>query len=235
MSQCAITLISNAGVSISFGGLRIWVDALHDQRLSGFSTVSPAQWEHLRRSDVLAPPDVICFTHCHPDHYSFPLAAEASRLWPSARLVLPEPAFPGQYLLCGRECAFSLGGVSFRFFRLLHEGSLYASVPHYGLLLSCDGFQILIPGDCELANAGLKDCLQNTAVDLALLDFPWVTLQRGRAFIQSAISPKHLLVYHLPFAQDDRFGYRAAAERSRNLPGTPDVRLLLEPFQTETI
>lgn len=235
MSECSVTLIANAGVSISLGGVRIWVDALHNQQLPGFSTLSLAQWEPLLRSDALTPPDFICFTHCHSDHYSFPLAAKAARLWPSARLVLPEQAFAEQHLLCGQESVLSAGEVSLRFFRLPHEGALYASVPHYGILLSCNGFQILLPGDGKIADGGLKAYLQNTTVDLALLDFPWVTLRKGREFIRSTICPRHLLVYHLPFVQDDRFGYRAAAERSRTLLDIPDVRLLMDPFQTETI
>lgn len=235
MPQCTVTLTANAGVSISLGGLRVWVDALHDRQVPGFSTVSPAQWERICRSDALAPPDVICFTHSHPDHFSRRLTEEAIRLWPSARLILPEPAFDGQILLRDQEERFSAGGVAFRFFRLTHESRMYASVPHYGMTLCHDGFRVLIPGDCAVASPQLGECLRDTAVDLALLDFPWITIRKGREFTRDNIRPKHLLVYHLPFAQDDSVGYRSAAERSVRLTDLPDVRLLWEPFQTESV
>ena len=41
MSHCQVTLSANAGIALSFGGLRVWVDALHDQKIPGFSTVTP--------------------------------------------------------------------------------------------------------------------------------------------------------------------------------------------------
>lgn len=235
MPRCTVTLTANAGVSISLGGLVIWVDALHDQQLPGFSTVSPAQWARICRSGALTPPDVICFTHCHPDHYSRALTEEAARRWPSARLILPEPAFDDQLFLRDREERLSAGGVDFRFFRLTHESPMYASVPHYGLTLCHEGFRVLIPGDCAVASPQLSECLGDTAVDLALLDFPWITLRKGREFTRDRIRPRHLLVYHLPFAQDDSVGYRSAAEHAAGLTGLPDVRLLWEPLQQEEV
>lgn len=34
-----VTLSANAGVAIEIGGIRIWVDALHDVQVLGFSTL----------------------------------------------------------------------------------------------------------------------------------------------------------------------------------------------------
>lgn len=35
-----VTLSANAGVSVELGGVRIWIDALHDTRVPGFSTLT---------------------------------------------------------------------------------------------------------------------------------------------------------------------------------------------------
>ena len=78
------------------------------------------------------------------------------------------------------------------FFRLPHEGKAYAQVPHYGLLLSQNRFRILIAGDCEVASPALRDTLAGQAVNLAILDFPWLTLPQGRAFVREVIRPEHL-------------------------------------------
>lgn len=63
-----------------------------------------------------------------------------------------------------------------------------------------------------------------------------MTLRKGREFLEREIRPRHLLVFHLPFAGDDRAGYRAAAARMiGRLEGIPDVRLLQDPLQREEI
>ena len=122
------------------------------------------------------------------------------------------------------------------FMRLTHEGAQYREVPHYGCILEYDGFRVLIAGDCAVADPQLRDFIGNRPIDLALLNFPWVTLRKGRHFIEQAIRPEHLVVYHLPFSHDDRWGYRDAAVKSAGqLQGVPDVRLLLEPFQREIL
>lgn len=236
MSNCSIALSANAGISLTFGQVRIWVDAVHQKKTAPFSTVTPTLWEQMQCCAAFKAPDLIFFTHCHPDHYSKLLTEQAKKRWPQAQLILPEPEFDDQLLLRGGGIHFQASGLSFHFFHLPHEGAQYASVPHYGLLLSNGRFQILIPGDCELASPILAQRLTDVSVDLAILDFPWITLRKGRDFIRQVIRPKHLLVHHLPFVQDDSIGYRRAAEKSAKLlPEIPDIRLLTEPLQIETL
>lgn len=231
-----VTLSANAGVALDFGGLRIWVDALHDEKVPGFSTVTPALWAAMRAHPAFAAPDLLFFTHCHPDHFSRPLAQEALDLWPKAKIVLPENRFPGQALLSGRRERVRLPNLTLDFIRLTHEGPRYASKPHYGCILESRGFRILVTGDCRLCAPELAVFLQEDGpVDLAILDFPWLTLPRGRRFVQEHIRPKRMLVCHLPFSGDDIYGYRAAALKSAPLLEGVDVRLLSEPLQQETL
>ena len=236
MSFCTITLSANAGVSLDFGGVRIWVDALHRHRVPNFSSVSPELLEKVWASDAFAAPDVIFYTHCHPDHYSRALTEEALARWPGAQLILPEQEFPGQILLTGEEASYRFGGVTMEFRRLCHEKEQYADVPHYGALLSDGEKRILLPGDCAVANPALSDWLGGVCPDAVLLDFPWITLQRGRRFIQDFLPTEHLIVYHLPFPQDDPSGYRAAVQRAAAwLDYLPDVRFLESPLQSITL
>lgn len=236
MSCCQVTLSANAGVALSFGGLRIWVDALHDEKVPGFSTVTPALWAAMRAHPAFAAPDLLFFTHCHPDHFSRKLAREALDLWPQARIVLPEDRFPGQALLSGRRERVRLPGLTLDFIRLTHEGPRYADKPHYGCILESQGFRVLITGDCRLCAPELAEFLREDGpVDLAILDFPWLTLPRGRRFVQEHIRPRTLVVCHLPFLEDDIYGYRAAALKSAPLLEGVDVRLLSEPLQQEVL
>lgn len=236
MSHCMVTLSANAGISLVLGQKVIWIDALHSHRVPGFSALSPELWAQLQRHPAFQAPDLICFTHCHGDHYDRDLVRQACQLWPRAELILPEKAFPHQLFLEGPSMKFVFRDTALHFFRLPHEGSIYADVPHYGMLLSQGRFHVLVAGDCEVASPVLRDILSGQSVDLAILDFPWLTLPRGRDFVREVIRPEHLLVYHLPFSGDDCFGYRKAAEWAvEKLSEVPDIRLLETPFQSEII
>lgn len=236
MAFCQVTLSANAGVALHLGPTRIWSDALHNHKIPGFSTLTPELQLALQSHPDFSRPDLIFFTHCHLDHYSRSLTELALQQNPQALAALPEPAFERQLLLAGERCRLSLGPVSAEFKRLPHEGREYAHVPHYGCLLECGGFRVLIPGDCALAAPALQEFIGGSGIHLALVDFPWITLQRGRRFLEQVVHPEHLLVYHLPFPWDDRWGYRRAAEKASSLlSAIPDVRLLLSPFQRETV
>lgn len=225
--EVTVTLSANAGVAIQCGGYRIWVDALHDQKVEGFSTVDPQLQAEMLKSPAFAHPDFICYTHCHPDHFSEELTREAKRLWPNAKLLLPEKIFEEQILVGGEEYIYRDDGISLRFIRLPHEGEIYADVVHYGILIEIGGKQILIPGDCETAYPGVGKVLRNLHVDLALLNFPWLGLRKGRSFLEKEMKPARVIVYHLPFEKDDIAGYRKAAVKAVGSEGM----LLWNPLQ----
>jgi L-ascorbate metabolism protein UlaG (beta-lactamase superfamily) len=223
MAKIAVTLSANAGISIEIGKHRIWVDALHEDKQPGFSAVSPALYANILDSIAFQAPDYICVTHDHPDHYSRRLVARACELWPAAKLCIAKP--------------FKLedGDLTMEFIRLPHEGAQYADVVHYGILLTVDGKHILISGDCETASPALAQAVGERQIDLAILNFPWVSLSKGRAFLTRQLKPKHILLCHLPFEADDGNGFRESAERNAQLLPQMDVRLLSEPLQTEIV
>jgi hypothetical protein len=214
----------------------MWSDALHGEKVPGFSTVSPTLWEQIKTHEAFQSPNLIFYTHCHPDHYSRDLTAQAKVRWPYAELILPEREFDDQILISGQQDQLCLHGLSLRFRKLTHEGEQFAQVPNYGCIINDSGFRILIVGDCAVANPQLAEFIGDTNINLALLDFPWVTLHKGRVFIEQYIRPQHLVVYHLPFAQDDEWGYREATARAvQQLHGIPDIRMMQDALQQEII
>ena len=236
MAKISVTLSANAGVAIVFDDCRVWADALHTQKQNGFSALTPQLQSRMLGCEAFFAPDYICATHCHPDHYSKELTAKAKQLWPKAKLFLPECEFEDQVLVEGNSYTFTDGDLKMEFIRLPHEGAQYANVKHYGLLIQKADICILLAGDCATASPALAQALQGRTVDLAILDFPWVTLGKGREFVQKFLQPKHLLVCHLPFEEDDICGYRQAAKKSVDaLSQQMDIRLLWNPLQTEQI
>ena len=137
MSCCSFTFSANTGGALSLGPFRVWYDALHRRKVPSFSTLSPALLEAVEADPAFSAPDMIYFSHCHPDHFSRSLLISALERWPDAHAVLPEQMLPNQVLLTGRTVDFSSGDLHLRFRRLLHEGAQYAQLPHYGCLQMC--------------------------------------------------------------------------------------------------
>lgn len=225
MAEVQITLSANAGVSIRIDKHRIWVDALHEEKQPGFSAVSAQLFQQILSSEAFAEPAYICVTHDHPDHYSEAMVAEARKCWPSAQLLLP----------ANEGYRVNAGDLSLEFIRLPHEGAQYANVLHCGILIRYHGKTILIAGDCETASPVLAEAVGEEGIDLAILNFPWVTLSKGRSFLREVLKPKHILLCHLPFEEDDGNGFRSSARRNAQILAQMDVRLLSEPLQTETV
>ena len=234
MSRCTFTFSANTGGVLRLGPARVWYDALHRRKVPSFSTLSPELLAQVEAHPDFAAPDVIFHSHCHPDHFSRTLLTDAAARWPRARVFLPEPLLPDQVLLEGETLICSLGELHLRFRRLPHEGAQYADTSNYGCLLRYGDYRVLLTGDCALASPALAELIAGEPVDLALLNFPWLTLPRGRAAISELVRPRHLLIGPLPVSEDDRWGYRRAARRAaEKLPSVPDIRLLLEPLQKE--
>lgn len=226
-----VTLSANAGVAMDIGGRRIWVDALHDQKQKSFSSVTPQLQQKMLRSDAFRNPEFICYTHCHGDHYSEILTDAALTLWPQAKVLAPEGKFRA---FDGDEFTAEADGLTLRFLKLPHEGEQYRDVRHFGLLIQYKGCNILIPGDCATGSEALAQAVGDIPIHLALLDFPWLALRKGREFVLRHLSQSRVVLYHIPFAEDDTWGYREGARRAAKTCGEmKDLRLMMEPLQQE--
>ena len=211
-----LTLSANAGLSIEIGGKRIWVDALHTRKQPGFSCVEEGLQKKMLSHPAFQKPDVICYTHCHPDHYSRSLTEAACRIWPKAVLLLPSETM----------APFVLGDLSITFLPLPHEGAQYADTLHYGIRIRCAAEDILLTGDCAVG----CEVMNGMAPQVCVVDFPWITLPKGRRVLVEKISPEKIVACHIPFPEDDINHYRvSAANAARQME---NVILLQEPLQT---
>ncbi len=214
-----LTLTANAGVILEMEGRRIWVDALHDRKTPPFSTVSAEMWEKMQNFPA---PDYILYTHCHPDHYSEKLTDAAKWRWPNARIIAPEGKFAAPLSVAD-------GDLEIRYLPLPHEGEQYKNVLHFGIFMSVSGKKVLIPGDCAL---GAEE-LAGLEADVLILDFPWTTTAKGRSFLDAHFPGAEKVLVHLPFATDDRFGYRRAAARAAEKD--EKLHILQDPLETLTL
>ena len=248
----SVTGSVNAGVCLSFGdSCRVWVDFFPDTKTPMFSFMTDEEWEHAKKNALLFPPDLVLFTHTHPDHFSpararefmsacpeVPLFLPKASVWDSASKISPELFLTHFGLTAAREISgstetFVLGGLTVRMLRTIHSGARFTSVPHYSFLFTFEGKQIFVSGDALLTDEHLTDFLAGEPIDLAILTFPWAATTVGRERVESAVRPSHVLLYHLPKDGEDPYGFRPSTRSCAPLLNVPDVRLLTDPFHRE--
>jgi len=236
MAKCRVTLIANAGVMIECNGAKVFSDALHRSKTLNFSTVDEQKQQRLFSDPSFKNADAMIFTHKHPDHYSKTLITKMKEYTPGIELISPIDEFDDMILLDKPEQRVRTKKFTADFMRLTHSGAEYKNFLHYGFLLDFGGFTVLNTGDGMVADTALFRFLAGRRIDLALMPFPWLTLKSGRNFIEQFIKPRHIMFFHLPFAEDNISCYREFTFKALPLINSPeDVRLLSEPWQTEEI
>lgn len=237
----------NGGICITLpSDFKIWVDFYPDMKTVLWEYVHDPEWEEIKKDPAVFPPDLVLATHTHPDHFSFPRTNELSELCPGARIVVPKgdvwssvhkSPFSTDSLSCekitGDIVEKDFGDVHVKFIRTVHSGREYIDVPHYSLYITYEKKHIFISGDACVTDDDLCSRLEEMRTDLAVLNFPWACVSRGREIIEYSICPSHVLLVHLPSEEKDDFHYRKSAENSAELLNVPDVRLFLRHSQEE--
>ena len=226
---------SNAGAVLFLGGLTVWADVLNEENPDGYEVLSEAHFHYLL-DDPAFRPDLILFTHRHPDHYSESRLQKAVSVYPDAQVYV------GGGLL-GQPSEMVCGDLKVRAIPLPHEGKAYEGEENDALLLTCPEGNVLIPGDCPVGCPQLFESLEkhafsgrkagNSEIGLALLNFPWLSLGKGRKALLRLLA-QHVLFFHLPSPEADVYGYREQAERMlERYKEDRDWRIAGRPFSEE--
>lgn len=233
----------NMGMCVALPGHNVWVDAFPDYKTPSFSKMTDDEWEHMKRVKAVRPTEII-HTHCHPDHFSLERAEECAVLFPDAvfispvspvqsretGLVVTPDHLPGIHV-SGEEYTYTAGaGFSIRFVKTQHSSPRFANVPHYSIFIRCDGRSIFISGDARIHEDNFEGLFDSAGTDLAILNFPWASVSKGRELVKNVIRPKHVLLVHIPNAEDNIDHYREIAEGSADSLDVSDVKLALTPY-----
>ena len=202
--RCSVYHTANAGVYVESGSLRFLLDALPRHAVNGFEALTAQQAEVLL--DTILPPELFLVTHCHPDHYSDTFTALATERFPGMEVIRP-------WLDISRS---QLARASYRvqWFPLRHAHQESApQVQNYGYLLQTPELRIFCPGDADPRFPEVFELVDGLCPDLAILNFPWVTLPSARRALQ-AMAPRRIVLTHLPPASHDPLGFHRAVERA---------------------
>ena len=246
MTDRTVLFTANAGFFISAGDISLAVDAFPRVADRGFSALSEDHFQQLRQRSDLADIRYVIATHDHGDHYSQRWSQQFLNGHPQARFIgaVTEERGPQNknshagslpvdpsILLRSDRPTYYLPGITFEFLRLPHEGAEFADVTNYGCLVTFTGptpCRILFVGDAKPADPAIAQWIGGRHIDLALLNFPWIALPKGRRFIEEYLPDTKIGVIHLPYESEDRNHYVAAARKATEQITTHAVTLFTE-------
>ncbi|MGE4401540.1 MAG: MBL fold metallo-hydrolase [Desulfobulbus sp.] len=233
-----LTLIANAGVLVEYNGIGVLVDGIHHEKEHPFSRVSQADLMLMRRGEgVFTNLTYLLFTHEHPDHFSPLYVTELIHARSVQGIVLPstDNASPQLTLLLNHLrkkgiAYWSLGlepGATQRIdltddlvvtvIGTRHMGPQYQSIGNDCFLLSMAGKNLLFTGDGDHVREYFEKALAGVSLDVVFVNPLFYHNPHGQEIINSLFRPQNIVIYHMPFAQDDtmRFAYMVERDLQR--------------------
>ncbi|MFW5488194.1 MAG: MBL fold metallo-hydrolase [Desulfovibrio sp.] len=229
-----VTLIANAGVLVECDGVGVLVDGIHHEDGPPFSKVSELDLQHLKKgTDGFENLDYLLFTHEHPDHFTPQLVLEQLRQRPAKEIFLPSEkggspdltrlfesagevgvSCHGLSLEPGESSSFALAGnLAITAIGTRHMGPQYQHIRNDCYLLDLDGVRLLFTGDADYVPEYFAEALGDVPLDAVFVNPIFYHNPAGQRVIADIFKPRHVVVYHIPFAQDDTMRFARMVER----------------------
>ncbi len=246
-----VTFLVNAAVLLEYDGVKLLLDGIYDKRGHCFSNLSAKQWEDLKKgSGDFSNIGYLLFTHAHGDHFSAERVAEYLDYQRPKAIFLPWcdtdafevlrkkaekkgiPCVLPDAALCKRTIFRPEPDVAIRVLWTGHLDKLYQDVVHFCYLLTCGTKNILFTADVDFTKESFAE-LQGIALDAVFVNPLMMQSKEGRRLLFDGIlQAKTQIVYHIPFAGEDKMGIRKLAEGAalRTKEGNPIY--LMEEGQT---
>lgn len=240
-----ITLVANAGVLVEYNGVGLLVDGIHHEEGHPFSRVSENDMKLMRQGyDIFANIDYLLFTHEHPDHFTPQYVSEHIQVRSVKGVFLPNKSdgSPDLALLLNhvQKLAipfWTLGlepGDTKRFaladdlivtaIGTRHMGPQYQTIRNDCFLLTLAGKNLLFTGDADYVSRYFKNALAEVALDAVFVNPVFYHNPNGQEIINEIFRPRNLVIYHMPFEQDDtlQFSYMVTSDIQRH--GRPGIQ-----------
>ena len=247
-----MTYIVNAAVLLEYKGIKLLVDGIFDEKGHCFSNLSIEQWANMKEGDEeFSNIDYLLFTHEHGDHFSPVRVMEYLDHQMPKAIFLPKKGdlelnalqrkveelnIPCALLdedLCRKTIFKPEKDISIKVFHMRHLDKIYWNVPHFCYFLEFGEKKILITSDVDF-NFETFEKLQNVALDAVFINPLFHQSIKGKKlFSEGVLQAKTKIVYHIPFAEDDRTEIRKIVEQRQALAKTEDkdVIFLMEKGQ----
>ncbi|SHJ67564.1 L-ascorbate metabolism protein UlaG, beta-lactamase superfamily [Dethiosulfatibacter aminovorans DSM 17477] len=243
-----ITYIANSGVMIKHEDVKLIVDGLHTKKAVEFSRVKEDTLEKIVRGykpfdDV----DYLLFTHRHVDHMCHKSIVEFLKNNDNAEVLYPKDegcvieavdtfVKEGEYLggaldiELGRKMKYPIKNGEIIFFKSKHMGDESLQCSNICYIIELDGIRFLHLGDGNIDYDYLERMLSDEKINVAFMNFPFMHLPEGKKIIREIIKPDHMVVFHLPFEEDDMSNYIKSTLRryEKDRDKLPEVEIFIE-------
>lgn len=208
----------NEGLYLWNGETGLLIDALHRGRGSGFSDTSDVYIRRMeQKKSFFQKPNDLLFTHTHGDHYDETLTDCFLKLYPGRHLFAPGLDRNNIQPVVLEEGVARMQMESYEIyvFTTEHDGLRFADYPHCSYLIRWEDTWIWVSGDARLTPILAEKIARYTRGDKIEKVFVMVyqiAAKDGRDFLRK-LSPKEIILYHLPYPEDDCYHFHKTAEQ----------------------
>jgi L-ascorbate metabolism protein UlaG (beta-lactamase superfamily) len=228
INQIRVVLLANAGIILQYNETKILIDGLHENNEEMFSGLSKHVLDDLLMGEkpLFRNIDYILYTHCHYDHFT----ARCNEVFLEKHRVkgMFIPDRQTEEFISLRKTAMRqsnqiwlldiplgekkeiqlLDDISVTIFRSIHAGDEYADVENFCYMLNFHGRKIFIIGDSEYNAQYFSKMLAGESIEVAFINPMFLNKHAGREVITQALKPEKLVVYHIPFEDQDKSIFR---------------------------
>ncbi len=247
-NQINVLLLANAGILVEYNGTTILFDGLYGTKPHGFSNV-PEECKRLidDGKGVFEKIDYLVFTHLHPDHFSPVETINYLRKHSVSKVVFPYSDDPDiisliqflevhtiPYLALDRTITqvFLTSNIKLKAIPTAHLDRYYHNVNHTCYIVTCDAKNILITADIDYTKENLYQ-INGLHLHGAFVNPLFLHALRTNCFFQGKLQCDKLIIYHLPFPEDDDLLILKKVEE--DVSDLPNVVLLKDSLQMLTI
>lgn len=246
-----VTFLVNAAVLLEFGGTKLLIDGIYDEKGHCFSNLSEDQWEGLKKGkEEFSNIAYLLFTHEHGDHFSPARVVEYLEHQQPKAIFMPKE---GSAALNGlKEKAWSLHipcglldealcrktifrpekDIRIKAFQTRHLDKIYWDVPHFCYLLECGEKKLLFTGDVDFTGEHFLE-LEDIPLDAVFVNPLLNHSKEGRKLLSDGtLQAKTKVVYHIPFAGEDKMMVRKIAEQEMRRGKQEHTVFFMEEGQT---
>ena len=231
-NEIKATFLVNAAVLLEFGGTKMLIDGIYDEKGHCFSNLTAAQWEGLKKGkEEFSNIDYLLFTHEHGDHFSPKRVVEYLDYQLPKAIFMPKqgsmalnglkkkawnlkiPCALLDAVLCRKTVFRPEKNIRIRAFQTRHLDKIYWDVPHFCYLVECGDKKLLFTGDVDFTKESFEE-LKDVSLDAVFVNLLMSRSKEGRWLLRDgALRAKTKVVYHIPFEEDDKMYVRKFAEQ----------------------
>lgn len=249
--QVKATFLVNAAVLLEFRGTKLLIDGIYDENGHCFSNLSERQWEKLKAGEgEFAGIEYLLFTHEHGDHFSPQRVAEYLEYRQPKAIFMPRdgsaalralqkkaegmgiPCVLLHRELCRKTVFRPEQEIRIRAFKTRHLDKLYWDVPHFCYLLECGEKKLLFTADVDFTQEDFS-AVRGMALDAVFVNPLMSHSEEGKAlFAAGVLQTKTKIVYHIPFAGEDKMMIRKIVEQEMRAGRQENALFFMEEGQT---